>query len=235
MTRFRIAISFNYLLKLLPYLKVTLFMTAVTLLIGLTFGLLFAMAKLSRFRILRGAAALYTSVMRSLPAIVLIFLVYYGLPALGKSLFGIRISKDNALVFAILTFGMFSIAVLSEAMKSAYRAVDRGQYEAAVSNGLTRWQSMTRIVVPQAFQILIPNLGNTVIMLLKEGSLAYTIGVIDIMGYANQTNGITHGNDILEIFLPLAAIYWLLSILLDRAFRYLERRLSYHRNEKVTI
>ena len=217
---------FAYMAKLLPYLRVTFAYLLIALAIGLIFGFLLAAAKLGKNRVLRGLAVGYTAIMRSLPSIVLLFLVYYGIPKLAQGLFGVKMNGTDKLVFVSITLGLLSIASLSEIMKSAYRAVDPGQREAATSNGLTESQAFFRIILPQAFRIAIPNLGNTVVVLLKEGSLGYTIGLMDVMGGANQLNALTYQNNILEIFFGLALIYWILSIIIDKLFQWWERAAS---------
>lgn len=229
MVRFRPLVAWKYLLEMLPYLRVTLAYTAGALLIGILFGTLLAAAKLSRYRLLRGLAIAYTAILRSIPSIVLMFLVYYAVPSLAKQWFGLAIDKENVLGFTILTLGLLNIAVMSETLRSAYLSVPKGQYESAVSNGITPVQATLRIVLPQALLIAIPNIGNTVVRLVKEGSLAYTIGLVDIMGCAYIADGKTLHNDLFEIYICLAAVYWLLSILIDGIFMRIEKGVSWER------
>lgn len=224
---FKFGMFVQYVWKLAPYLRVTFTYMLGALVIGMVFGFLFAVMKLGKSRILRAAAVGYTAVMRSLPSIVLLFLVYYGLPRLVREVSGVNIAGASKVYFVILTLGLFNIASMSELMKSAYSAVNRGQYEAAVSNGLNSRQAFFRIVLPQAFRFSIPNLGNTVVMLLKEGALGFTIGLVDVLGQARVINSNTYQNDILEVYLAMAVVYWVVSILIDRFFKWLERRLAY--------
>lgn len=229
MIRFRPQVAWSYLLELLPYLRVTLAYTVGALLIGLVFGALLAAAKMSRHKILRGFASSYTAILRSIPSIVLMFLVYYAVPALAKQWFGLTVNKENVLGFTILALGLLNIAVMSETLRSAYQSVPKGQYEGAVSNGISPAQAVIRIILPQALLIAIPNIGNSVVRLVKEGSLAYTIGLVDIMGRAYIADGKTLHNNMFEIYICLAAVYWLLSILIDWIFRLAERGLTVDR------
>lgn len=212
----------SYIPQLLPYLLITFEYVLLSLIIGILLALILVAAKLSRFRVLKGIAFGYTTVMRCTPSIVLLFLVFYGLPPLLKSVTGIDIENLDAFVYVVVTFSLFLGASLSEVMRSAYLAVDRGQYEAAVCVGLTHWQAFLHIVLPQVFYLMLPNLGNTILFLLKDGALGYTIGFIDLMGKASLINTNTMSAYILEIYLALALIYWVVSIIIEQVFGRLE-------------
>jgi L-cystine transport system permease protein len=115
---------------------------------------------------------------------------------------------------------------MSEVMRSAYLAVDRGQREAALSIGLSRIQSFFRITLPQTVVFALPNFGNSLITLMKEGSLAYTIGLIDVMGQGTLIISRNYGARAMETYIALAVIYWSLTLLFQYSFGALERRLS---------
>ena len=118
-------------------------------------------------------------------------------------------------------------------MRGAYKSVDKGQYEAAVSIGLTPVQAFTRIVFPQALFHAIPSFGNLVTYLIKEGSLGFTIGLIDIFGKANTLNQNTYSNYILEIYISLALIYWIVALIIEQLLKLLENRVSTHKTAKT--
>src|SRR5699024_244692 len=126
----------------------------------------------------------YTTILRCTPTIVLLFLVYYGIPAIGRY-FGLYLNDLNTAVFVVIAFSLQFAAIMSEVIRSAYQSVDQGQLEAAVSVGLSKPQAYRRIMFPQAFVVALPNFGNGLLTLLQEGALAYTIGLIDIVGKAN--------------------------------------------------
>lgn len=210
---------------LLPYLSVTLLMMLGTVLLGGLLGFLLARAKLSRRRIWRVLANGYTGAMRCTPAIVMLFIVYYGLPELVMGLFQVNINFIHKSVFVLITFTLLYAAVMSEIMRSAYLAVDKGQREAALSIGLTETQCFFRITLPQAVVFALPNFGNSLITLMKEGSLAYTIGLIDVMGQGTLIISRNYGSHALETYIALAVIYWTLTLLFQRAHAILERRL----------
>ncbi|MDR2313776.1 MAG: amino acid ABC transporter permease [Spirochaetaceae bacterium] len=216
----------SYMAKLLPYLPQTFFYVFFSLLFGIILGFACAMAKLGKNRILKGIAEGYTTIMRCMPSITVLFLVYYMVPALMRNYLNISIDGMNALFFVILTFTLFLGASLSEMMRTSYLAVARDQFEAALSLGLTAFQAFRRIVLPQAFFYSLPNLGNTVIYLLKEGALGYTIGLTDVMGKAYLMNADSYNVHALGIYISLAFIYWPVALVLEQIFKKLEEKFS---------
>lgn len=211
---------------LLPYLWITLLVAALSVILGSILGLFIAMAKLSQSYVLRKLANGYTTIIRCTPSIVLLFLVYYGIPAFFEHVLFIDIQSVHTGVFVVITFMLQFASMMSEIIRSAYEAIDKGQYEAAVSVGLTPFQAYKRIVFPQGFVIALPNIGNGLIAVLQEGALAYTIGFIDIVGKANLIIANNYGTHALEIFLALAIIYWILSFVIEKGFHLLEKRFS---------
>lgn len=215
----------NSIPTLLPFLKVTFLVAGSSIVLGIIFGLLLAAAKLSSKKVLRTFAHLYTTIMRCTPSIVLLFLVYYGVPALAENV-GVNLHTLDTAIFVVVTFTLQFAAIMSEVIRSSYLAVSHGQFEAAVSVGLTPYQAYRRIIFPQALVIALPNFGNGMIALLQEGALAYTIGLIDIVGKANLIIASNINAHTLEIFIALAIIYWVLSILIEKIFAMLEKYLS---------
>jgi L-cystine transport system permease protein len=192
-------------------------------LFGTVWAVILATFKLGKNKVLRAFANGYTIVMRSVPSIVLLFLSYYSLPPLLQKTLGIDIFDVPAIAFVIVTFTLLLGASLSEIIRSSYLAVGRGQFDAGVSIGLTPFQTVRKIIFPQAFYYAIPNLGNTVIYLLKEGALAFTIGVVDVMGQAYIMNSKSLGSHIPDTYIALAIIYWSLSLIVEYLFKMLER------------
>ncbi|HWI50178.1 MAG TPA: amino acid ABC transporter permease [Rummeliibacillus sp.] len=215
----------NSLPQLLPFLKVTFIVAGSSIIFGTLAGLLLAAMKLGNSRILKKIATGYTTIMRCTPSIVLLFLVYYGIPAIAAN-FYINLHDIDTAIFVVITFTLQFAAIMSEVIRSAYEAIDRGQYEAAVSVGLTPFQAYRRIIFPQALVVALPNFGNGMITLLQEGSLAYTIGLIDVVGKANLLIAANLNAHALEIYIALAIIYWILSILIERVFNALEKFFS---------
>lgn len=215
----------NTIPVLLPFLKITFLVAGSSIILGTILGLLLAAAKLSAKKYLQTFAHLYTTIMRCTPSIVLLFLVYYGVPALAENV-GMNLHAIDTAIFVVVTFTLQFAAIMSEVIRSSYLAVNKGQFEAAVSVGLTPFQAYRRIIFPQALVIALPNFGNGMISLLQEGALAYTIGLIDIVGKANLIIASNINAHALEIFIALALIYWVLSIVIEKFFAMLEKNFS---------
>lgn len=201
----------QFLPDLLSYLDVTLLVAGLSIVIGSLLGGLLAWANLSGSRVLRACSLAYVYVMRCTPSIVLLFIVFYGAPKL---------------VFAIVTFTLLFGAYISEVFRAAYTAVPRGQYEAAVSAGLSPWQAFCHVMLGQAALIALPNFGNSTINLLKEASLAYTIGLIDLIGRGNLIIAQNYGAYGVEVYLSAMLIYWGLVLLIEQGFAWAEHRLD---------
>lgn len=215
---------------LLPYLSVTLLVAVSSIILGSLLGMLLAWAKLGPYRVLRWLAHGYTYIMRCTPSIVLLFIVFYGLPKLIEATTDYDINDTNRAVFAIITFTLLFGAYISEVFRAAYQAVPKGQYEAGVSIGLTPFQTFYQVLLPQAALIALPNFGNSVINLLKEGALAYTIGLIDLIGEGNLIIAQNFGAYSVEIYLACMIIYWVMSIIIEKAFLKLEQVLDKGQN-----
>lgn len=219
---------------LLPFLKVTFVVVGLSMLSGTAFGMLLAMGKLGSRKIFRKLANGYTTILRCTPSIVLLFLVYYGVPAVGAQ-FGFDLNQVDKIIFIILAFSLQFAAIMSEVIRSAYESIDRGQYEAGVSVGLSPFQVHRRIIVPQALVVAIPNFGNALIILFQEGALAYTIGLIDVVGKAELIIAANYNTHALEVYLALAVIYWGLSILIEQFFRKVEKVFGKGKRSMQTI
>lgn len=223
---FDVLYIWNAIPQLIPFLWITLVVAGCAVFIGSLLGLILAVGKLGKNRFLRFLANSYTTIMRCTPSIVLLFLVYYGVPVLSEELFGINLQNVHKGVFVVITFSLQFAAMMSEVIRSAYESIDKGQYEAAVTVGLTPYQAYRRIIFPQAFVVALPNFGNGLISVLQEGALAYTIGFIDIVGKANLIIANNYNTHMLEIYIALAVIYWGLSIVIDKVFSLLEKAFS---------
>ena len=223
---FDIGMIAQVLPDLLTYLDVTLLVALVSIALGSLLGGLLAWANLSGTALLRSAALSYVYVMRCTPSIVLLFIVFYGLPKLMEAAFRYDMNELHRAVFAIITFTLLFSAYISEVFRAAYTAVPRGQYEAAVSAGLTPFQAFRHVILGQAALVALPNFGNATINLLKEGSLAYTIGLIDMIGKGNLIIAQNFGAYGIEVYLAALLIYWVLVLLLEQVFALVEKRLD---------
>ena len=219
-------IIFTSIPALLPYLAVTLVVGVTSILTGSILGMLLAWAKLSGHKVIRALADGYTYIIRCTPSIVLLFIVFYGLPKFMEAEFGIDMDNLSRAIFVIITFTLLFGAYVSEVFRSAYETVDRWQYEAAVTIGLSPEQAFFRVMLPQAAMIALPNFGNSVINLMKESALAYTIGLIDLLGRTNLIISKNYGAYGVELYVACLLIYWALSFLIEQAFLRMESYLG---------
>jgi L-cystine transport system permease protein len=192
----------------------TIKLVIVSLIISLILGLIFAVFALSRSRILNAVSKGYVAFMRGMPTLVLIFILYFVVPVYLKKT-GIDTNSWSKDSFVIATLSLSAAANMSEMMRSAYQSVSRYQWEAAYSVGMTSLEAFVRIIFPQAFGVAIPNLGNNIIQIFKNTSLAFSIGALDIFGKAKLISNRLYGLNRAELYLGVAAIYWIVCLLLE--------------------
>lgn len=212
--------------QIIPGLWITLEYVGASFLLGMIFGGILMAVKVGQNRLLKKLAYGYTTVMRCTPSIVLLFLVYYGLPRLMTILIGITPNTRYRMKYIVITLTLFAASSLSEVFRSAYESIEKTQSEAADSIGMTKFQGFRYILLPQMLLRSLPNLCNTILMLLKEGSLAYTIGVLDLLGKGMYVIGQNQGSFTMEVYVLLAAIYWPIAIVITKLAGYLEQRLQ---------
>lgn len=208
--------------KILQAFPMTMLILLSSLLFSLLIGAAFAMMSLSRHKALNAISKGYVSFMRGIPTLILIFLIYLGLPQLLKQI-GVDMSGISLTAYIIACLSLSVSANMSEMMRSAYLAVDKGQREAAWSVGMSLTVAFFRIILPQAVGIAIPTLGNNIIMLFKETSLAFTIGVLDMMGKARAVSSANYGATKLEIYIAAGLIFWAFCFLMEKGTRLAEK------------
>ena len=159
-----------------------------------------------------------------------IYLVFYGIPKIIYFiqteygwLQGLDVNIIAPEIYALLAFSVNLGAYLSETIRSAIESVDRGQFEAAKAIGMSPTQMMLKIIFPQALAVAIPNLGNTFISTIKDTSLVFIIGVIDIMGQAKILG--SRGLAFFEVYIAVSIIYWIVCIIVERLLVILEKRI----------
>lgn len=213
------------ILDSLPYLLRGALYTVLLSLGGMFFGLLlgFALAlmRLSPLRLLSWPARVYVSFIRGTPLLVQLFMIYYGLPQLGIQL--------DPIPSALIGFSLNMAAYLSEILRGAIGAIDRGQWEAAASIGMSGSQTLRRVILPQAARTALPPMGNSFISLVKDTSLAATIQVPELFRQAQLITARTF--EIVTLYLAAALIYWVLASGLSWLQNHLERRASRHSRE----
>ena len=223
MRQFHAQYIWTAFIDLVPYLWVTLAMMAGTVFFGGLLGLLLARAKIRRGKLSRALAEVYIYLTRCIPSIVMLFVVYYGLPEFLLT-FGIDMNHVGKGVFVIITFSVLFSSAMCEVFRSAYLSVEPGQMEAALSIGMSRKQAYIRIILPQAMVAALPNICNTTISLLKSTSLAFMMSVKDITAIAKMKAA--YGYNYIEAYLVIAFIYIIVCTIVQILFQLIERRIS---------
>ena len=226
MVSYDLSYVFKFLPEILYALPLTLWILIVTIVIGSLLGALLAWGQLYGDEVIVSISKGYVFVLRCTPPIVLLFMVFYGLPEFLEWWLGLDVNGWSRTVFVITAMTLLYAATISEVFKSAYLAVPNGQMEAGLSIGLTEFQTFQRILLPQAFRFALPNISNAILNLLKDTALAYTIGLADIMGAGNLLIGRNLGNYSLETYTAVAVVYWTLALLLAHGNQFLGNALE---------
>ncbi|MGG1482190.1 amino acid ABC transporter permease [Bacillus smithii] len=228
---FDITLVGDFIPQLIQYLGVTLQILAVSIVLGIIIGIIAAILRLFHIPILSQLVVVYVSFIRGTPILIQLFLIFYGIPSLFQ-LINIDLSKVDPLYSVIVAYAFNNGAVFSEIFRGAVQAVDYGQTEAAYSVGMSESQNFFRIIVPQAVGIAFPNIANTVISSLKDTSLAFTIGVMDMVGRGETL--IASTTHALEVYISLSVIYYIVVVLLEKIFRWFEKRVNRHKSGEVS-
>jgi His/Glu/Gln/Arg/opine family amino acid ABC transporter permease subunit len=205
--------GWSYFIRLLAGLPETVKVAIAALIFALIFGLIVALFRLARWRLLRWPAIIYVESFRGTPALVQLFVIYFGLPDLGF--------QPSPFQAAIVGLGLNGAAYISEVYRAGIESIHRGQMEAALSIGMTPARAMRYIILPQALRTMLPPLTNFAIVLLKDTALVFTVGIIEIMALSRQlvTETLQSG-----IIYPMAGfIYLCMTIPMSRLAARLER------------
>lgn len=197
-------------------LAVTLQLSALIILFGTIIGLFGGIGLLYGPGWVRAILRIYVDIIRGTPLLVVIFLIFYGLPALNVEIDGFQA--------AVVAFSLFAGAHISEIIRGGVSSVPRGQTDAAKALGLTFWPSMAWVVLPQALPVLLPPWVNTAVEMVKGSSLVVLVSVSDLMFQTVKIAERT-GNP-MPLYLTAAAIYVLVNLTISRFGVWLERRAS---------
>ena len=196
---------------------ITIEITALSVFFGMLIGVVVSLVRLSDFKILRWLGNVYVDFIRGTPLLIQIFLVYFALP----SIIGHRV---DAFFAAISACSINSGAYVAEVFRGGIQSIDKGQMEAGRSLGMTWWQTMRYIILPQAFKRIIPPLGNEFIAMLKDSSLVSVIGFEELTRRGQLIIAKTYGS--LEIWISVAIIYLVMTLTISRFVAYLEKRFA---------
>lgn len=190
---------------------------------GVVLGLVLALMKMSRIKVLTALASLYIEIIRGTPLIVQALIMAYGLPQLLQSS-GISFRWPYLIIPAVIVCGLNSAAYVAEVIRSGIQAVDKGQMEAARSIGMTKGQAMKLIVIPQALKIVLPAFGNEFVSLIKETSVLSYVGVVEILRKGALWNAATFNT--FEAYIGVALVYMLLTIPTSKLVKRLEKTMA---------
>ena len=215
--------SFGYLFK--EGMTFTLTLTALAVTGGVIFGTLLAMMRLSSYKVLAAIAGAYVNLMRSVPLVLVIFWFYFLVPYIGAWIIGAKEPvKVGAFLSAVITFTMFEAAYFCEIMRAGIQSVSRGQVSAGYALGLDYWQTMGKIVLPQAFRNMTPVLLTQTIILFQDTSLVYVISATDFLGAAVKIANRDYR--LVEMYTFVAVVYFIISFGLSRLVRLLQARIA---------
>ena len=212
-------------------LVTTVGISVISILIASVLALLGALGRLSNNSIARGVSGFYVSLIRGTPLLIQIYLIYLGLPQIGTAIIKLGYPTiGNLFILDAVPSGILALslnygAYMTEIFRAGLQAVSHGQSEAAEALGMTRWQSLRRVILPQAIRIIIPDIGNQFIAMQKDSALVSIMGVWEITFLANRFAR----KDIkfMEMFLTAAAMYWFLTIVSTWFQSRLERRMAH--------
>lgn len=216
-------------LELIQYVPLTLFLAIISMIFASILGLTSAVIQIRKIPILNQIANLYVLLGRAVPTMVMLYVVYFGLPVLlmaftDKTGIDTGYQHVSPMIFAVIGLTIHTGAYLSEVFRAALISVDKGQTEAALSIGMTWWQAFRRIIARQAGVLAMPLLANQFLDLIKGTSLVFTITVVELLGAAKIASAEDYRY--LERYLVVALIYWAISIIFEKLFLVAERKIG---------
>ncbi|MBQ9513194.1 MAG: amino acid ABC transporter permease [Lachnospiraceae bacterium] len=201
---------------LIPGIMVTIPLTVISFTIGIIIALIVALINVANIPVAKQFVRFYVWIIRGTPMIVQLFVVYFGLPSIGIVL--------DPFPSAIIVFSLSVGAYCSETIRAAIESVNRGQLDAAYSLGMNFFQAMRYVVLPQAFRTAFPPLSNSLIGLVKDTSLAYSIAIVEILATAQRIAARTY--DYFWLYLEAGFIYLIFCTVLTYIQRAAEKRLE---------
>ena len=196
------------------------------LIAGGLIGLLCALVRIFKVPVLRQIVAVYIAVIRGTPLMVQILVVYYGIPRLLEYLnymWGTNANINNipAIYFMFFCFALYYGSYMTEMFRSCISSVDPGQLEACYTVGMTTRQGMLRVILPQAFSMALPNIGNNFIGAIKDASLAFAVSIPEILGRAKIVAG--RSSKFLEAYIVAAGVYFVICTICQFPLEFMEK------------
>lgn len=216
---FDISYFFGVFPQIIPYLPTTLFIAIISILIALVVGVLIALVRVRKIMVVEPLLALYISLFRGMPTVVLLFIIYYGSPQLFP-----RLTEMSAMTAAVLCFSLKYSAYLAEIFRAGLESVDNGQREAGLAMGLSLTKIYRYVILPQAFVNALPGTGNMFISLLKDSSVAFFVGVPELLAAGKLLT--VESYKFFETYLAVGIIYWLVVVFYSWLQKIAERKLA---------
>ena len=214
--------NFQFILSRLPFLLqgtlLTLQLTVITLILGTFLGIVLAFCKISKNIVANTFSTIYIWIFRGTPLLLQLAFFYSALPFIGS---GIKLDAFQA---AVIGLSLNCAAYMSEIIRGGILAIDKGQFEASKSLGFTYFQTMTKIILPQTFRVIIPPVGNEFISMLKDTSLVSSIAMTELMRTSSNIASATFKYP--EMYFSAACLYLLLTTIFTVAFSSIEKKLS---------
>ena len=218
--------------KVIEKFPATLEIVFISFASGILLGCILAWIRIKKIPVLSQLSSVFISYIRCTPVICQMFVVYFGLPAI-LSRMGIDVSSMNRLVYVFIAYGLNNGGFMGETLRASVLAVPIGQTEAGRAIGLNEWQTLIHVVAPQAFRISLPMLGTTFIYAFQSTALAYMVGVVDMVGKTRTLGTIT--GHTLEGYIICAAIFAIISLVLEFVFNKINKRLDFGRSGMPTV
>lgn len=212
--------------ELLAKIPITLELAFVAMVISLVLGLLLAVIRIKKIPVLEQLAKVFLSLIRGTPMIIQLYVAYYGVPMIINALgFGNEVVRQiPKIIYAFLALGIYQSAYTSETIRAAFMSVSKGEIEAAQAMGMTYPQILFKVIIPEALEIAVPGLVNSLIGLIKGTSLAFACGIVEITAQAQIISGRSYRY--LEGYVALAIIYWIITIIIEQLLKILEKKIS---------
>ena len=225
---FDVSLVFTSIPELLEKLPITLELALLSMLLGLVLGLVMAIIKMRKIKVLTQLTNLLISLLRGTPVIVQLYVAFFGIPMIFKAInqkFGTDLAVANipGIAYAMVALGLNQAGFMAEIIRSALQSVDNGQIEAAHALGMTYPQALRRIILPEAIEVALPTLGNSLISIIKSTSLAFTCAVVEITAQGQIIGGKTYRY--FEVYISLAIIYWVITLIIEQGIRILENKI----------
>lgn len=226
---FDVSLVFSSIPELLQKLPITLELALLSMVVALVLGLILAIIKIKKVKVLTQITNVIISLLRGTPVIVQLYVAFFGIPMIFKAInenFGTNLAVADipGFVYAMIALGLNQSAFMAEIIRSALQSVNTGQIEAANALGMTYWQALKRIIIPETIEVALPTLGNSLISIIKGTSLAFTCAVVEITAQGKIIGGRTYRY--FEVYVSLAIIYWVITIIIEQIIKLIEKKIS---------